>query len=294
MPSPDLDLDLDLKPDSSSGAPEEEAGKSPASLAVLLKTLAVLLLFGITHHFHLHFPPEIQVAGVLAASLLLDAIERVAKRLDLRRRHVAGLDAVILLWDSIDKKISQGVGHVLPSSTTKALTNIGSKLNGMPVLKVLVTSAGALAVSAAVATPIVLSQHPAQAPLVRFSATPDAAADTNATYAVTFTAVGKLTNGYSQIRLVAPPGTVLPGSGCNYHSRDNTTGIGSQACLPVTLSNSGATATITIGNDAAAGDSVTIVVDEVTNPPSGSYTIGVATSSDGALVSLPFDVTAPG
>jgi hypothetical protein len=44
---------------------------------------------------------------------------------------------------------------------------------------------------------------------------------------------------------------------------------------------------------AAPGDSLTIVADEVTNPPSGSYTIGVATSSDGALVSLPFDVTAP-
>jgi hypothetical protein len=73
------------------------------------------------------------------------------------------------------------------------------------------------------------------------------------TYAVTFTAVGKLTTGYSQIRLVAPPGTLLPGAGCNYHSGDNTSGIGSQACLPVTLSNSGATATITIGNGAAAG-----------------------------------------
>ncbi|MEA2505186.1 MAG: hypothetical protein QOG36_2229, partial [Actinomycetota bacterium] len=59
-------------------------------------------------------------------------------------------------------------------------------------------------------------------------------------------------------------------------------------------SNSGATATITIGNDAVAGDSLTIVVDELTNPASGSYTIGVATSSDAALVSLPFDVTAPG
>jgi hypothetical protein len=254
----------------------------------------VLLLFGISHHFHLHFPPEIQVTGAVAASLLPDAIERVTKRLNLRRRHVAALDAVIVLWDSIDKKIYQGVCHLLPSSTAKTLTNIGSKLNGLPVLKVVATSAGALAVGAAVATPIVLSQQPAQAPLVRFSATPDAAADTNATYAVTFTAVGKLTNGYSQIRLVAPPGTVLPGSGCNYHSRDNTTGTGSQGCLPVTLSNSGATATITIGNDAAPRDSLTIVADEVTNPPSGSYTIGVATSSDGALVSLPFDVTAPG
>ncbi|MEA2592391.1 MAG: hypothetical protein QOD62_2222, partial [Actinomycetota bacterium] len=46
----------------------------------------------------------------------------------------------------------------------------------------------------------------------------------------------------------------------------------------VTLSNSGATATIPIGNDAVAGDSLTIVVDELTNPASGSYTIGVATS----------------
>ena len=167
----------------------------------------------------------------------------------------------------------------------------------MPVLKIVVTSAGALAVSAALATPIVLSQQSAQPPLVHsasFSANPDAAALTDATYAVTFTAVGKLTTGYSRIRLVAPPGTVLPGAGCSYRSGDNTTGIGSQACLPVTLSNSGSTATIMIGNDAAAGDSLTIVVDEVTNPPSGSYTIGVATSSDGALVSLPFDVTAPG
>jgi len=161
MPS----LDEDLKPNSSSGAPPDEAGKSPASLAVLLKTLAVLLLFGITHHFHLHFPPEIQVTGALAGSLLPDAIERFAKRFNLRRRHVAALDAVILLWDSIDKKIYQGVCQSLPSSTTKMLTNIGSKLNGMPVLKVVVTSAGALAVSAAVATPIVLSQQPAQAPL---------------------------------------------------------------------------------------------------------------------------------
>jgi hypothetical protein len=133
----------------------------------------------------------------------------------------------------------------------KNLPNIGSKLNGMPVLKVVVTSTGGLAVSAAVGTPIVLSQGPAQAPLVRFSATPDAAADTNATYTVTFTAVGKLTNGYSQIRLVAPPGTVLSASACNYHSRDNNTEIGSQACLPVTLSSSGATATIAMGASTA-------------------------------------------
>jgi hypothetical protein len=127
-----------------------------------------------------------------------------------------------------------------------------------------------------------------------FSANPDAAADTNATYAVTFTTVGKLTTGYSQISLVAPPGTVLPGAGCNYHARDNTTGIERQACLPWRSPTRGATATITIGNDAAAGDSLTIVVDEVTNPASGGYTIGVATSSDAALVFLPFDVTAPG
>jgi hypothetical protein len=133
-----------LKPNFSSGAPPEEARESPASLAVLLKTLTVILLFGITHHFHLHSPPQIQVAGVLAGSLLPDAIEGVAKRLNLWRRHVAALDAVIPLWDSIDKEIYEGLRHLLPCSTTKRLTNIGSKLNGMPVLKIVVTSAGAL------------------------------------------------------------------------------------------------------------------------------------------------------
>jgi hypothetical protein len=78
-----------------------------------------------------------------------------------------------------------------------------------------------------------------------FSANPDAAADTNAPYAVTFTAVGKLTTGYSQIRLVAPPGTVLPGAGCNYHARDKHHRDREAGLPAVTLSNSGATATIT-------------------------------------------------
>jgi hypothetical protein len=82
----------------------------------------------------------------LAGSLLPDAIERVAKRLNLRRRHVAALDAVILLWDSIEK-IYEGVCHLLSSSTRINPPNIGSKLNGMPVLKVVVTSTGGLAVA---------------------------------------------------------------------------------------------------------------------------------------------------
>ncbi len=119
------------------------------------------------------------------------------------------------------------------------------------------------------------------------SPSPATAGATNATYTIGFTtsATGELTSGASTITLTAPAGTILPSVSGDY-------GINGQ---PVTTAPavSGTTVTITVPGGVAGSGAVKVVVDNVTNPLAGPYTMGVYTSSDTAPVATPsYTITA--
>jgi hypothetical protein len=94
------------------------------------------------------------------------------------------------------------------------------------------------------------------------------------------------------ITIAAPAGTVLPGVA---QLRDNTTGA--SFSRSGTLSNSNATLTVSLccTDTINPGDSVTVTLDDVTNPATGGpYTLGVSTSSNpGAVTGAGYSLTAP-
>ena len=106
---------------------------------------------------------------------------------------------------------------------------------------------------------------------------------TNVIYTIGFTtsSSGALTATSGTITVSGPTGTVLPSTASSYTV--NPAGAGAVAASSVTTINSGTTAIITtpvaVGNSTA----VSLVIAGVTNPPSGTYTVSLATSSDTTL-----------
>jgi hypothetical protein len=115
---------------------------------------------------------------------------------------------------------------------------------------------------------------------------------TKVTQAVTFVATSGLTT-TSTITLVAPTGTVFaPTSGCSPDEvMDQTTGS-SQFCETATITG-GNQVVITSGITAAAGDTVSVYANAVTNTSTtGAQNLSVSTSNDATVVQLPFTITA--
>jgi hypothetical protein len=115
------------------------------------------------------------------------------------------------------------------------------------------------------------------------------AAATQVSYSVTFRSPAALTFPTSTITVTAPAGTKLSvASGCYVVSDDaNPPG----RCGGTTIT--GTKAVISVPEDIAAGDPVTVILDGTTNPAStGAKTLKVATSADPTAVSLPFTLVA--
>ncbi len=118
---------------------------------------------------------------------------------------------------------------------------------------------------------------------VSFTPSSTAARATGVTYTVSFTASssGGLSSG-DYITLVAPAGTLFPGSCgsfCDFHVVDNTTSTSSSQNNATV--DQGSVASFEAGQTINAGDSVTLTVNGVTNPPkTGSLDLKVQTSSD--------------
>ena len=126
-----------------------------------------------------------------------------------------------------------------------------------------------------------------------------AAGASGVTYSANFTtsATGKLVGGSSSVTLVAPVGTVLGtcGSNCiNYTFVDHTNPSGSgggNSGDSAAIAGNGSIISVAVPNTIAAGDSVTLSITAVTNPPVGSGSIELSTSSDTSPVSLSDPIT---
>jgi hypothetical protein len=115
---------------------------------------------------------------------------------------------------------------------------------------------------------------------------------TGVTYSLTFVSPDALTANRSTISIAAPRGTDFPKSACNlYLIQDDTSGQGN-ACSPATLPSTGKTGVsntvvIEASVSVSAGDTVTVVLNNVSNPAiEGKTSIRVSTSSDPAPVTL--------
>jgi hypothetical protein len=125
-----------------------------------------------------------------------------------------------------------------------------------------------------------------------FSSTATAFGASGVTYTVGFTATTALTAGVDTITLVGPPGTIFGGCpyGCGggnalYTLTDTTNGAGSGATSPTALADADAAVTVAVPHTVAAGDQLSLVVTQVTNPASaGSLTVW--TSADTTPVTL--------
>ncbi len=109
----------------------------------------------------------------------------------------------------------------------------------------------------------------------------------------TVSSTGQLSPDGGRIVLTGPAGTVW-GTGCDVIVHNDTTGQDVATCSGFT-SNGGATLTINLNEDVPvnAGDHLTIDVYRVTNPPAGTHTVSVSTSSDlTPVASGPYTVTA--
>jgi hypothetical protein len=112
-----------------------------------------------------------------------------------------------------------------------------------------------------------------------------AAGATGVRWSVGFTSPDRLTGGVSAITLSAPSGTVFPAAGsCDvgytFVDPDNGTDT---VCTSERIT--GSTAVVTVPTTTSPGDVLSVVIDGVTNPASGS--LAVSTSADPAVVSLP-------
>ncbi len=142
------------------------------------------------------------------------------------------------------------------------------------VLLPIISSPQAYATSGAVTTPSV-------------DITSFAAGASQVTYKISFSvsSTGGLAGGQGTIDLIAPSGTVWPTKATNYEVEDQTTASASGPASGVSIADNGTVAVITVPDNINNSDSLTMKVLGVTNPVAvGSYTIGVQTSSDPALV----------
>ncbi|MCA1684005.1 MAG: hypothetical protein LC708_02615, partial [Actinobacteria bacterium] len=108
----------------------------------------------------------------------------------------------------------------------------------------------------------------------------------------TVSSTGALSPSGGNIVLTAPAGTVW-GTGCEVTVFNDTTGQEVAACTGST-SNGGATLTIPLNQNRPvnAGDHLTVTVHRVTNPPAGTHTLTVRTSSDvDPATSAPYTIT---
>ncbi len=113
------------------------------------------------------------------------------------------------------------------------------------------------------------------------------------TYTIGFTTSGSggLSANASTITLTATSGTAFSASPTDYTVNGTAVGTGG-----IVLGSSGATTQITIppGVMIAGGAAVTVVAANATNPPAGTYAMGVYTSSDTVAASTPaYTITAP-
>lgn len=135
------------------------------------------------------------------------------------------------------------------------------------------------------------------------SVSPPTAGATNATYTVSLTTspTGGLEPSGGQITMSAATGTVFPYS-------PNTQGVAGAVINDVydvtagrdlgwsrggMLFNGGATVTWPVEPRFAPGHVLTLTILGVTNPPIGSYELGLVTSSDRVAVQAPYTIVAP-
>jgi hypothetical protein len=124
-----------------------------------------------------------------------------------------------------------------------------------------------------------------------FSANSDSAKATHVRYTARFTAVGGLDPTFSAITLTGAPGTIFPpDTRCIYDVVDDTTGQ-NDGCPSATVSSG--KVTVRPGIDVNPGDTVTLTIDDVSNPTTaGKHAVKLSTSSDAVAVSAKFDVVA--
>ncbi len=127
-----------------------------------------------------------------------------------------------------------------------------------------------------------------------FAATSTAAVASGVTYTVGFTtsASGALVGGSSSVTLVVPQGTIFGtcpygdcGPSSTYTFTDLTHSSGSGSTTGG-LSGNGSIVTVPVTNTIEAGDQVTLAITAVTNPPTGTGSMELSTSSDTAAVTL--------
>ncbi|MHB8438372.1 MAG: beta strand repeat-containing protein, partial [Acidimicrobiales bacterium] len=130
----------------------------------------------------------------------------------------------------------------------------------------------------------------------------NAAGAAGVTYAVNFTTSGEgalagRAPAYAQytqsvVTLLAPPGTMFPGSNCAYSITDHTNGQGSTVCASsATVAGTGNIVDLVLGQPVNAGHALTVTVAGVRNPfTTGADPISVATSSDAAASANPVPV----
>lgn len=148
----------------------------------------------------------------------------------------------------------------------------------------------ALALSALALAPAAASASSVGSPSI--SVTSTAAGATNVNYLVTFTATHALAANTGTITLAAASGTAFPsGTLLDVFDLTSDTDLGTTSAL--TLSNGGATGTWTVGSSVSAGHRIRVTALGVTNPPVGSYSLNVSTSTDTTAVATPsYSVTA--
>ncbi len=110
------------------------------------------------------------------------------------------------------------------------------------------------------------------------------------TYVVGFTTspgAGSILGGLGAITLVAAAGTIFGpcpygcgGGNPTYTITDATHPSGSGSATPVSTVAGGSVVSIEPANTIQAGDSITMSITQVTNPPAGSGTVAVSTTSD--------------
>ncbi|MHB8263109.1 MAG: beta strand repeat-containing protein [Acidimicrobiales bacterium] len=164
-----------------------------------------------------------------------------------------------------------------------AYTALASLVSFITMLLPVASSPQAFAASGSVTTPAV-------------ALTSSSAGASQVTYKISFSvsATGGLQGGQGTIDLIAPKGTVWPSQASNYEIEDQTTPSATGPSSTVNIADNGAVAVITVPNSINNADSLTVKVLGVTSPVVvGSYTIGVQTSSDPALVeSASYSITA--
>lgn len=112
------------------------------------------------------------------------------------------------------------------------------------------------------------------------------------TYTVRFTPSAAVKAGQGKLTLTAPEGTVLPGTIADVY--DLTAGQDLGAFTGGKLSAGGATGTWPVAATIPAGHLMQLTLNGVTNPPAGTYSLGIATSSQATTKTAGYRVTPPG